>query len=372
MATTVRSFCKINLGLAIGPPRPDGFHALTTCYQTIEAHDLVTVEAAPAAATTLRLTSPRITSNDARVPTDASNTAWKIVDLALRAHGITADVSIHIEKRLPVQGGLGAGSANAVAALLALESELGVTLRLEEKKNIAAQVGSDVPLFLIGGAILGLGRGEDVHPLPDFPPTECVLALPDTGVSTPQAFRDWDALHAPNALTPARPSDTLLLLSRALASAFPSGLPEGFSAGAATHSSGVSASGGNLGEIPESQPNRFGGVVSPGSPPNEFGGVVNPLLALVRAGIANDFEEVVFLQHPRLGQIKRLLAESPRPEESALVAALSGSGSALFGLYGSADAANAAEARLSASGIRSLRTRTLPRDDYWKQMAIGR
>ena len=355
MPTTLRSFCKINLGLAIGPPRPDGFHSLLTCYQTLEAHDLVTVlvtVAAPAATTTLRLTS-----NDARVPTDATNTAWKIVDLALRAHAITADVSIHIDKRLPVQGGLGAGSANAVAALLALESELAhhgiAPLPDAEKLRIAAQVGSDVPLFLIGGAVLGLGRGEDVHPLPDFPPTECVLALPDIGVSTPQAFRDWDALHAQ--LTPARPSDTLSMLSRALASAFGPGLPEGFSAGAATHSSGVSASGGNLGEIT-------------GTPANMFDGVSNPLLALVRAGIANDFEEVVFLQHPRLGEIRRLLAESPRPEESALVAALSGSGSALFGLYGSAAAASAAEARLSAAGIRSLRSRTLPRGEYWKQM----
>lgn len=343
MPTTLRSFSKINLGLAIGTPRPDGFHTLTTCYQTLAAHDLVTVAAAPAAATTLRLTS-----NDPRVPTDATNTAWKIVDLALRAHAIGAEVAIHIDKRLPVQGGLGAGSANAVAALLALESEFAhrgiAPLPTAEKLRIAAAVGSDVPLFLIGGAILGLGRGEDVHPLPDFPPTECVLALPDVGVSTPQAFRDWDALHSATPLTPARPSDTLSMLSRALVSAFGSGLPEGFSAGAATHSSGVSASGGNLGEN------------------------VSPLLALVRAGIANDFEEVVFLQHPRLGEIRRLLAESPRPEESALLAALSGSGSALFGLYGSAAAASAAEARLSASGIRSLRTRTLPRDEYWKQM----
>ncbi|MGB6132324.1 MAG: 4-(cytidine 5'-diphospho)-2-C-methyl-D-erythritol kinase [Acidobacteriaceae bacterium] len=354
MPSTLRSFCKINLGLAIGPPRPDGFHSLLTCYQTLEAHDLVTVAAAPAAATTLRLTS-----TDPRVPTDAANTAWKIVDLALRAHAIAAGVSIHIDKRLPVQGGLGAGSANAVAALLALESELAhhgiAPLPNAEKLRIAAQVGSDVPLFLIGGAILGLGRGEDVHPLPDFPPTECVLALPDVGVSTPQAFRDWDALRAANTLTPARPSDTLSMLSRALASAFGPGLPEGFSAGAATHSSGVSALGGNLGE-------------TTGSPANVFGGESNPLLALVRAGIANDFEEVVFLQHPRLGEIRRLLAESPRPEESALVAALSGSGSALFGLYGSAAAANAAEARLSAAGIRSLRSRTLPRGEYWKQM----
>lgn len=332
MATTIKSFCKINLGLAIGPARADGFHSLTTCYQTLAAHDLVTVEAAPAPHTAIH-----ITTTDPRVPCDHTNTAWKIVDLALRSLGITARVAIHIDKRLPVQGGLGAGSANAVAALLALEAELArhglAPLPDPENLRIAALVGSDVPLFLIGGAVLGVGRGEEVYPLPDIPPTQCVLALPEIGVSTPQAFRDWDALHAPTSqLTPSTPSDKLIPLSRALASAF--------SARPAAHSSGVSASGGDQFE--------------------------SPLLALVRTGMENDFEEVVFRQHPSLGTIKRLLAGSGKPGEDAICAVLSGSGSALFGLYGTREAAAAAEARLAQSGIRSLRTQTLPRDEYWK------
>ena len=113
MPTPVRSHAKINLGLAIGAPRPDGFHALSTVYQTLEVHDTVTVAARPAAATALRLTS-----NDERVPCDGRNTAWKMAELALAELGVTAEVEIHIEKRLPVQGGLGAGSANAVAALV--------------------------------------------------------------------------------------------------------------------------------------------------------------------------------------------------------------------------------------------------------------
>src|SRR6185503_326831 len=121
MPTIVRSHAKINLGLGIGSPRPDGLHALTTVYQTVELHDLVTVKANPAAATSLRLSS-----NDARVPTDSCNTAWKMVEQALKMMGRTAEVQIHIEKRLPVQGGLGAGSGNAVAALVGLEVELRV------------------------------------------------------------------------------------------------------------------------------------------------------------------------------------------------------------------------------------------------------
>src|SRR5258708_32125765 len=124
MPTTVRSHAKINLGLGIGAPRADGFHALATVYQTLEVDDLVTVSASPVPPA-VGPTSIRITSNDRRVPVDGRNTAWKMVELALRELGIAAEVEIHIEKRLPVQGGLGAGSANAVAALGGLGKALG-------------------------------------------------------------------------------------------------------------------------------------------------------------------------------------------------------------------------------------------------------
>src|SRR5277367_1948077 len=214
MPTTVRSFAKINLGLAIGPVRADGFHSLTTLYQTIAAHDLVTVEARLAAETSITLSS-----NDSRVPLDERNTAYKSVKLALEAKKTGAEVHIYIDKRLPVQGGLGAGSANAVAALIGLERELGLEIPGAKRLELAAEIGSDVPLFLIGGAVLGLGRGEEVYPLPDFPPYECVVATPEVSVSTPQAFRDWDQKIAARAesaggLTAPRNSDILRRLSR--------------------------------------------------------------------------------------------------------------------------------------------------------------
>ena len=169
MSTRVRSFCKINLGLAVGPLRPDGFHALTTLYQTLALHDLVTVTARPARETSITLTAdhpgvPRTERGDAE-----KNTAYRIVDLALRQLGLTAHVEIDIAKRLPVQGGLGAGSANAAAALIGLEKELSITLSAalgSARLALAAQVGSDVPLFLLGGTVLGLSRGEEVYPLP--------------------------------------------------------------------------------------------------------------------------------------------------------------------------------------------------------------
>ena len=157
MSVTLRSFAKINLGLAIGLARPDGYHALATVYQTIAPHDLVTVTARRGAATRLTLTS-----NDERVPTDARNTAWKMVERALAMMDVTAEVEIHIEKRLPVQGGLGAGSANAAAALLGLERELG--MELSDGRPAARSGGGRVgcPSVPAGwrGAGVGAGRGR--------------------------------------------------------------------------------------------------------------------------------------------------------------------------------------------------------------------
>ena len=387
MPTAVRSHAKINLGLGIGAPRPDGFHALVTVYQTLELYDLVTVSARPAAVTALRLTS-----NDSRVPTDTRNTAWKMVMLALEALGAAAEVEIHIEKRLPVQGGLGAGSANAVAALMGLEMELGIARWLAsesanrqvsksasqpgapgpgsprtglrpwggdpvsgtwdcwpaQRLEIAAKVGSDVPLFLIGGAVLGLDRGQEVYPLPDIEPVWCVLATPEVGVSTPQAFRAWDALCASGGLTAEASTDKLKELSRAYASAFAGAIPEGRQG---VGSSGVLPHGENLAGPQES--------------------------ALVRTGISswiqNDFERVVFPQHPSLAEIKRILLGFGTPE-AALHASLSGSGSALFGLYRTQGDAEAAQVRLKEqlreAEVRSTLTRTLPRTKYWGEMLL--
>ena len=397
MTTAVRSHAKINLGLGIGAPRADGFHALCTVYQTLEVYDGLTVTARPAAITTLRLSS-----NDARVPIDERNTAWKIVALALEALGITAEVEIAIEKRLPVLGGLGAGSANAVAALVGLEREvrgfppfrdkaaegwgtqiLAVketagpstpfaaknaansaqddrvirytrneradeiienkrAIRPARRLEIAARVGSDVPLFLIGGAILGVDRGQEVYPLPDFEPVWCVVATPAVGVSTAQAFRDWDALCLEEGLTQEASAGKLTELSRAYAGAFAGAILEG---GVEAGSSGVPSVGGDL-------------AGSAGS-------------ALVRTGISswieNDFERVVFRQQPSLAEIKRQLAATGTPG-AALHASLSGSGSALFGLYLTREDAEAACARLQAAGVASLLTRTLPRAEYWRDM----
>jgi 4-diphosphocytidyl-2-C-methyl-D-erythritol kinase len=360
MPTHVRSHSKINLGLAIGPSRADGFHALATLYQTLALYDMVTVAARRISkGEPSRIT---LTTNHPQVPTDDRNTAFQIVELVLTRVGISAEVSLHIDKKLPVQGGLGAGSANAAAALLGLERELGgeFTLSQADRLRIAAEVGSDVPLFLVGGAVLGSGRGEHVAAMHDLPATRCVVAVPEIGVSTPRAFQEWDGLcerkaNASSGLTPRSQPDTLEKLSHVYASVL------GFSPATdlASESSGIVGDHGL-------ERNRAGLSGAPGGQVslNDLAG--NPLLALVRTGIENDFEQVVFPQYPLLREIKHLLMGSP--ESGAMYAALSGSGSALFGLYRNEADARAALQRVQASRCRALLTETLPRREYWGTM----
>jgi 4-diphosphocytidyl-2-C-methyl-D-erythritol kinase len=343
MPTQVRSHAKINLGLFLGAPRPNGFHALATVYQTLEMHDVVTVTAKKAPKTALR-----ISSNNPRVPTDGSNTVWKILSLALEQIGGRTEIEVHIDKRLPVQGGLGAGSGNAVAALVGLDAELGTMFRslLTQKLELPAKVGSDVPLFLVGGTVLGVDRGQEVYPLADIEPTWCVVAVPEIGISTPQAFRDWDALCVAEGLTAETGTARLEKLSRDYASAFRGEIPKG---GFGRGSSGVFSVGEDLAGHQKS--------------------------ALVRTGIMswieNDFERVLFPQHPSLAEIKRLLLGSGTPE-AALFASLSGSGSALFGLYLTRGDAEAAQQRIGNQvhelNVKTTLTRTLPRSAYWDQM----
>ncbi len=363
MPTSVRSFCKINLGLAVGPPRPDGFHGLTTLYQTLALHDLVTITIRPAGRTSITLDA-----DHPGVPCTASgdcdrNTAYRIVHGALDRLGRTAQVHIALEKRLPVQGGLGAGSANAVAALLGLERELGAALPAPERLALAAEIGSDVPLFLLGGTVLGLNRGEAVYPLPDLPTLPVVVAIPGTGVSTAQAFRDLDRRAEPTAklsekdLTKLETCDRVDLLSRVLASAWtttgaervPTGIVNPFRTPSGLEVQSKSR------DVNGSSQEIDGGLAG------------NPLLALVHTGVDNDFEDVVFTQHPSLRDLKRTLAGSPDGSSKALYAALSGSGSALFGIYNDLQAAREAQQRVQSLGTRAFLTETLNREEFWRR-----
>jgi 4-diphosphocytidyl-2-C-methyl-D-erythritol kinase len=316
MTVTVRSFAKINLGLYIGLPRADGFHDLRTVYQTIALHDLIHVRVG-------RGTGIEIECSDPRVPRDASNTCWRIAERVMHELGAAGKVTIGIEKRLPVQGGLGAGSSNAVATMLAMERALRKPLAGSARLRIAAEVGSDLPLFLVGGTALGVGRGEEVYPVPDLPAMPLVVVTPDIGVSTPQAFADWDRLTHLGA------SDRLLEVGRVL-SAWLSGSPN----------TGASAGGRS----------RAGSLLSD----------------LVRTGIENDFERVVFPQYPELRDIQCALERA-----GAGYASLSGSGSTLYGLFRTRAAAVKAAGRLRKQGVKAVATATLTRQGYWRKSLVA-
>jgi len=347
MTVTVRSFAKINLGLRIGAARDDGFHELLTVYQTIALHDVIRVSVG-------RGSGIEIQCDDPRVPTDESNTCFRIVEKAMRALRVKGRVVIEIEKRLPVQGGLGGASSNAVAALLGLERALGKSLSAVDRLRIAAEVGSDLPLFLVGGTVLGVGRGEQVYPLEDLPAMACVVVTPEVGVSTPRAFAAWDRMCGMGMQQPAE------LRSAGQPKAAVPTQTEPTPADKLTASSGSDRMS-ELGfELSAWLSERYS------SAPSGFvrgGRAENPLLWLVRAGIENDFERVVFPEYPELSDGKSALLRA-----GAKYASLSGSGSALYGLFGSREAAARAVGRLRKLGWAAVATATLTRRAYWRRV----
>jgi 4-diphosphocytidyl-2-C-methyl-D-erythritol kinase len=344
MSVNVRSFAKINLGLCIGQRREDSFHDLLTVYQTIGLHDLIRIRIERGSGIEIRCT-------DSRVPTDESNTCYRIAEKAMSAFDAAGRVVVEIEKRLPVQGGLGGASSNAVATLLGLEAALKKRLPASAKLRLAAEVGSDLPLFLIGGTVLGVGRGEQVYPLEDLPATACAVVTPQVGVSTPKAFAEWDRTTAqglkllssqgPDAALKRRTSTSAPSLTGSSAPDRMNQLSREFSAW--------------LGDSFSGAPLSYSG--------RRFrrGRAENPLLALVRTGIQNDFEQVVFPDHPELSEAKRALVAA-----GAKYASLSGSGSALYGLFATRVAARQAVEKLRKQGWAAQETVTLTRRQYWK------
>ncbi len=368
MTVTVRSFAKINLGLRIGEARADGFHELLTVYQTIALHDVIRISVGRGSR---RGSQIEIQCADPRVPRDESNTCFRIVERAMAALRAKGRVVIEIEKRLPVQGGMGGASSNAVATLMGLEGALKKTLPAGERLRIAAEVGSDVPLFLVGGTVLGVGRGEQVYPLSDLPAMACVVMTPEVGVSTPKAFAEWDRLCGSGTL--ARQELTLP----------PSAGEMGAQKAAELRSAGQPGAA----VLPQTQPKLTAANTSDrmselgrglsawlsglySGAPSGFmerrGRAENPLLWLVRAGIENDFERVVFPEYPELSEGKRALLRA-----GAKYASLSGSGSTLYGLFGSRAAALLAAVRLGKQGWAAQATATLTRRAYWKRVVGG-
>jgi 4-diphosphocytidyl-2-C-methyl-D-erythritol kinase len=283
----VRAHAKVNLDLRVLGSRADGYHELRTVFQSIELHDTLTSVARPGPfALKCRVSS---------VPLDDTNLVWRAGAAlweALGRPGDPRDTLVTIDKRIPMQAGLGGGSGDAAAALLALGRLWGgapVTLLRE----VAARIGADVPFFLSGGTALGLGRGEEIYPLVDLPPHSIVLVRPPFGVSTAEAYAWYDDDRTAGVKEPRE-----------------------------------------LQILPVPWPSRA-------------------------AQMVNDLEPPVVRRHPEIGTLKAALREA-----GAVAAVMSGSGSAVFGLFRSRSAAQRAIKSVSRGGSRGLLTRTLTRAEY--------
>jgi len=258
MSTTrrarVRALGKINLDLRVLGKRPDGYHEIRTILQTISLADWLDIAFTPGRKTAIELEDPLA------IP---DNLVARAARMAMDAMRATGRVEMRLRKRIPMGAGLGGGSSDAAAVLLALPVLTGRALDLPKLRDIAARLGSDVPFFLLGGAAAGIGRGTELFPLPDRPAMAGLVVAPAVHVSTAQAYGD---------------------LSPGLTS--------------------------------EAQENK---IFSFQSVTWERG---------VGKFSKNDFEAVVFQQHRNLADLKKRLVRA-----GATVAMMTGSGSALFGLF---------------------------------------
>ncbi|MFD9539750.1 4-(cytidine 5'-diphospho)-2-C-methyl-D-erythritol kinase [Streptomyces sp. NPDC060022] len=189
-SVTVRVPAKVNAQLAVGAARPDGFHDLANVFLAVGLYDEVTVTRAEA----LRVTCSG--PDAAQVPLDATNLAARAAIALAERHGIAPDVHVHIAKDIPVAGGMAGGSADGAAALLACDALWSTGSTREELLAICAELGSDVPFSLVGGAALGVGRGEQLTPVDVGGTFHWVFAVADGGLSTPAVYGEFDRLTA--------------------------------------------------------------------------------------------------------------------------------------------------------------------------------
>jgi len=260
----IPSYAKINLILRILGKRPDGYHTLQTVLQTIDLQDQLTFEFE--AATTFDI---NLKLSDPQIPSDESNLIHRACQAFHKIHPLKHRVNIKVEKRIPIQSGLGGGSSNAAATLIAISRLYDWPIPMKELHQIAATLGSDVPFFLEGGSALGTVRGDKIRKLDDWPGVNVLLLIPDVSCSTSAIYEEYDRRN-------------LLTL--------------------------------------ESKSIKIRGVQRPESQ--------RDYVSLVK----NDLERVVFALYPELDSIKKRLLKL-----GAIAAALTGSGSAIFGLFSDAD-----------------------------------
>ncbi len=195
----VRVPAKINLHLGVGPIRPDGYHELTTVYHAISLFDEVSARRGDQLTLTMEGEGAGV------LAMDDSNLAIRAAQMLAKTTGVPAHARLHLRKQIPIAGGLAGGSADAAAALVACDALWGTGLTRDELATVGAEIGSDVPFLVLGGTALGTGRGEVISPVLARPTTwHWVVAISETGLSTPEVYREVDrqraALLAPPAL----------------------------------------------------------------------------------------------------------------------------------------------------------------------------
>jgi 4-diphosphocytidyl-2-C-methyl-D-erythritol kinase len=215
-SVTVRVPAKVNLQLSVGPRESDGYHQLVTVFQAISIFDDVTIRIGEqGSGVNLTVSGDQIHG----VPTDSSNLVVKAVELIAEKFELDIDVSIDIKKSIPVAGGMAGGSADAAAAIVAIDELYSIEMTREEMHSIASQLGSDVPFLLSGGTAIGQGRGDQLTAALSRGTYHWVLALSSVGLSTPAVYCECDRLRQGLDISEPQISDALM---QALLSADPS------------------------------------------------------------------------------------------------------------------------------------------------------
>jgi len=215
-SVTVRVPAKVNLQLSVGPRESDGYHQLVTVFQAISIFDDVTIRIGEqGSGVNLTVSGDQIHG----VPTDSSNLVVKAVELIAEKFELDIDVSIDIKKSIPVAGGMAGGSADAAAAIVAIDELYSLDMTREEMHSIASKLGSDVPFLLSGGTAIGQGRGDQLTAALSRGTYHWVLALSSVGLSTPAVYGECDRLRQGLDISEPQISDALM---QALLSADPS------------------------------------------------------------------------------------------------------------------------------------------------------
>ncbi|TFV63339.1 UNVERIFIED_ORG: 4-(cytidine 5'-diphospho)-2-C-methyl-D-erythritol kinase, partial [Bacillus sp. AZ43] len=215
-AVVARAPAKVNVHLGVGPLRPDGFHELRTVYLAVSLFDTVTAEPGDGLALTVTGEGADGPPGADRVPTDRRNLVWRAAELLAESAGVPADATLAIDKSIPAAAGLAGGSADAAAALVALDALWRTRASREDLLDLAARLGSDVPFSLLGGVALGAGRGEQVTPVLTGDRWHWVLGIAGEGLSTPAVYGELDRLRAagrvPDVAEPPSPEPVLAAL----------------------------------------------------------------------------------------------------------------------------------------------------------------